>query len=271
MNRRGELMSTSEFETLGLNGNKLPPLLNLDNPPPHLRLDRFESFKSYFESLGGTSEGLNELLGNIRFIDENDFNLALDTLAVSLGQLEGEVLLVHDGEASKSRKWVADQIALRNERFKSINIDDLPENELPSSTHLVLADDLRIFGEQPNQLVEELTSKGYDELSIIEAYVGSTNIGNGNYRHRLMRVFEVPMLGELSILGLPRKRYVDNHILTFMHHKAADRFYPLLRRYEAIGVSPAAGWLIDDMLVAPPYDRARFLQNAYSSRIEATQ
>lgn len=47
MNRRGELMSTSEFETLGLSGNKLPPLLNLDNPSPHLRLDRFESFKSY--------------------------------------------------------------------------------------------------------------------------------------------------------------------------------------------------------------------------------
>jgi len=51
------------------------------------------------------------------------------------------------------------------------------------------------------------------------------------------------MLRELGIAGLPAHRFNEASILTLMHHKVADRFYPLLRRYEAANDAKGSGWL----------------------------
>ncbi len=249
------------FETLGLNGESLAPLISPENPPEQLRLDLLEDFRDAFLNSGGTDTCLEGIRSNIRCIDDKTFEDALDVLAANLESSELPILLIHDGDERGSRVWIADKLATRSpDRFSTISVDEIADLGSLKGYDLVVADDLRIFGEQTGNIVKKLTEMGVEQSAISEAYIAATNLIRlpGT---RKIRVFEVPTLDELNLSRqLPKVTWSNgDYILTFLYYKVADRFYPNLKRSDTVlKHGDRYTWLIDDLTVPPPYDTDRF-------------
>lgn len=260
-----EVIDRTSIETLGINGEKLAPVIDWEHLPPHISRERFEDFVSYFlHTLHGKVDQITAIISNIRYIDSALTKAALQELAkriTVLSQSEN-ICLITDDEKEGSRWWICDEL-VKLGGFRRTSENQL--NNVTNDTTFVVVDDLMIFGEQSARLMDRVIEKLGKKVKFVEAYLAATNNFRNGFRHnideghRVIRVFDVPDLTRVGIRGQIPLNANLSCVLTFFAHKVSDRFLPMLTRSRSRQEEDGTHhWLVDDLAMAPPYQIDRF-------------
>lgn len=271
------------FETLGIDSETIPPLLNWDRPPVHIPGGRLASFRNHCLKQGISVGEVDQIISRLRYIDEEKTDRAFGGLFSWFQRKIGEstFFLVTYEEEKSSGSWVSQKLIERGLANcvggKPISvrkfIEGFQQGEIPPGVNVAIADDLMIFGEQIACHIIEPIIKAckFKPGQFFVGVLGSTNIarrngftGNLFDGVNLARIFQIPVIEEE---GLTNPFGSNNYyILTFFHHRVSDRVLPpLLRSGQYFVENCRHYWLIDNLCIPPPYDPDRFTTGSWST------
>jgi hypothetical protein len=252
-------------ETLGQNGKDFPEKINYDNPPSQIVLERLSSARETLTRLYGEKLA-NEVLDNIRYVDEESFNKGLDQIAEHLNSLNDKpIIFLHYGrqeskqalsveEMEKSGQWLSHEIKSRlpEQRVKTIieikaflvrvRSKGKKGADYLSQFQLVVADDIVNSGEQIHtRILEKLYALdqelGTDLLSdVVVGSIASSDLNDTNkflYKKikKLVRVFKNFKIGDIpNIEQTWQNQRIMKNSIQFYYHKVPDYFFSDLLR-----------------------------------------
>jgi len=267
----------SAIETIGYKGSELAPQVDWKAPPRIIDASRVETYRQYLIRNKMPEKEVARLLSEIRYISPEVTQVAIGLLTKRMKEkVEGKSYVMTYYEDGHSGDWISHVMAAQHGLNKGlmppIEIRQLEElfkkKQIPEGTQIIIPDDLGIFYEQIAHNIinpiEDVAGVQWLRNIHVALLAGTDHIQNGFTQDSIVkvgsvtRVFKVPMLGELGFNNIPNNGN-SSYMTTCFDHKVPDRFLPVLtrsRRQKDDFGKPQ--WIVDDILVPPPYEPNRF-------------
>jgi hypothetical protein len=202
-----------------------------------------------------------KVLNSIRYISKNEMKVAAQQLAAKIETAAKgkKIVLLADFTGAKNQKstWLMRELAGKGDW----DLEYPQEIVLDKNSFYVFFDDVSISGGRAWIIVNQLLKRGVDSKDILIAVVGATQKAARDIPKKgvtVIQAFEIPTIAEeLSAEEVEQLKVVTDRagfmiggegVLTFLHQKMSDNFWPPLKRSQS-----EKTYLIDDYLLTPSY------------------